>query len=429
MDADLILHGASEILTCRGPAPRRGAAQADAGAIRDASIASFAGRIVFVGEARHCREAVEPVSGAIHVDARGCTILPGFVDAHTHVVYAGDRRDELRRRLAGATYAEIAAGGGGILSTVEATRRASVEALVAESRPRLDEMLRNGTTTCEVKSGYALTVEGELAMLRAIDALARSHPLDIVPTFMGAHEIPREYRGSRRDEYVRLVIDDMIPAVARDGLASWCDVFCETGVFTVEESRAILEAGRTAGLGARIHADELASSGGAALAASLRARSADHLVHVSVEDARAMAAAGTVATLLPTAAFYLKLGRFAPARMLIEEGVAVALGSDMNPGGGFSPSMPFAIALACFGMGLTLEEALVGATINAAWSLDCAGRAGSLEVGKPLDAVVVSGAAVELLRVGAGAIRTVFKNGRAVSSTIPAPVAPAEACR
>ena len=429
MHADLILHDADEILTCRGPAPRRGAEQADAGSLRSASIAADAGRIVFVGDARQCREVVEPSSGAVHVDARGCTIVPGFVDAHTHAVYAGDRRGELRRRLQGASYAEIAADGGGILSTVEATRRAPVDVLVAESRPRLDEMLRNGTTTCEVKSGYALTVEGELAMLRAIGTLAASHPLDVIPTFMGAHEIPREYRGARRDAYVRLVVEEMIPAVAREGLASWCDVFCETGVFTVEESRAILEAGRTAGLGARIHADELASSGGAALAASLRARSADHLVHVSVEDARALQAAGTVATLLPTAAFYLKLGRFAPARMLIEEGVAVALGSDVNPGGGFSPSMPFAIALACFGMGLTLEEGLVAATINAAWSLDCAGRAGSLEVGKPLDAVVVSGAAVELLRVGAGAIRTVFKNGRAVSSTIPAPVAPAEACR
>jgi len=381
---------------------------------------------VFVGDARECRRRVEPLPGAVHFDLRGCTVVPGFVDAHTHAVYAGDRRDELRRRLAGATYAEIASQGGGILSTVEATRQASIEQLVAESRPRLDEMLRNGTTTCEVKSGYALTTDGELAMLHAIRKLAASHSMDVVPTFMGAHEIPREFRNGGRGEYVRMVVEDMIPAVARAGLARWCDVFCETGVFTVGESRTILEAGRAAGLLPRIHADELASSGGAALAASLEARSADHLVHVTREDAQAMAAAGTVATLLPSAAFYLKLGGFAPARMLIEQGVPVALGSDVNPGGGFSPSMPFAMALACFGMGLTLEEALVAATLNAAWSIDRADHAGSLEVGKPLDAVVVSGSAVELLRVGADAIRTVFKNGRAVAGTTPAPLAAVE---
>lgn len=416
MRADLVLHDADEILTCRGPAPRRGPAQSDAGAIRGASLASLGGTVVFVGPASEGRRAIEPVADAVQVDVSGCTIVPGFVDAHTHAVFAGDRRRELRRRLAGATYAEIAAEGGGILSTVDATRHASVDELVSASRPRLDEMLRCGTTTCEIKSGYGLTLESELRLLGAIRALAETHPVDIVSTFMGAHEIPREYR-DRHEAYVRLVIETMIPAIAADGLASWCDVFCETGVFTVAESRAILEAGRAAGLKPRLHADELDSSGGAALAAALGARSADHLVHVTREDARAMAAAGTVATLLPAAAFYLKLGRFAPARMLIEEHVAVALGSDVNPGGGFSPSMPFAMTLACFAMGLTLEEALVAATINAAWSLDCADRAGSLEPGKPMDAVVVGGSAVEFLRVGASAIRSVFKDGRRVWSS------------
>jgi imidazolonepropionase len=335
------------------------------------------------------------------------------VDAHTHVAFAGDRRDELRRRLAGATYAEIAAAGGGIVSSVRATRAATDEALIAATRLRLDEMIRCGTTTCEAKSGYALTVEGELKMLRALRALDASHAIDIAPTFMGAHEIPLEYRDCR-GRYIRLIIDEMIPAVAAEGLAEWCDVFCETGVFSPGESAAILIAGAAHGMKPRIHADELASSGGSQVAAQVGARSADHLIFVDEAGASALAAAGVVATLLPSAAFYLKLERFAPARMLIERGVAVALATDVNPGGGFSPSMPFVLALACFGMRLTFEEALVGATINAAYSLDRHDRVGSLEPGKQMDAVVVDGPAIDLLRVGADVIAKVIKKGRVV---------------
>ena len=323
------------------------------------------------------------------------SVVPGFVDAHTHAAFAGDRREELRRRLAGATYAQIAAAGGGIVATVAATRAASEDDLVEQTTPRLDEMLACGTTTCEIKSGYGLDLESELRMLRAIARLGRQHPIEIVPTFMGAHEVPVEYR-QRRDEYVRLVIDEMIPAVASEGLAEWCDVFCETGVFTPGESRRILHAGLRAGLKARIHADELGASGGSQVAAAVGARSADHLIFVPPEGIAAMAKAGVCATLLPTAAFYLKLGRFAPARDLIAAGVPVALATDVNPGGGFSPSMPFAMTLACFGMGMTFEEALVGATINGACSLDRADTVGSLEPGKLTDAVLVHGDAVDL---------------------------------
>jgi imidazolonepropionase len=285
--------------------------------------------------------------------------------------------------------------------------------LVAAALPRLAEMLRCGTTTAEAKSGYGLEKSAELAMLRAIRRLDALQPIDLVATFMGAHEIPVEYR-EHREEYLAVLTGDMIPAVAAERLAEWCDVFCETGVYTPDESRAILEAGQRAGLKARIHADELAASGGARVAAEVGARSADHLLFVEPESAVAMARAGVVATLLPAAAFYLKLGRFAPARMLIEQGVPVALATDLNPGGGFTPSMPFVITLACFGMQMTLEEAIVAATINAAHALDRDADVGSLEPGKQMDAVLVAGDAVDLIRVGVPTIRTVVKQGRVV---------------
>jgi imidazolonepropionase len=417
MRADVILTTRGELFTCAGPAPRIGAAQADAGRIEGGVIAADGGRVVFVGSEREFAGAVEPTDEARVIDAGDRAIVPGFVDAHTHVVYAGDRRDELRRRLAGATYGEIAATGGGIVSTVARTRAASEDELVEATLPRLREMLAAGTTTAEVKSGYGLTLEAEMRMLRAIARLDRDQPIDLVPTFMGAHEIPPELRHDR-GAYIRLVIDRMIPAVSEAGLAQFCDVFCETGVFGVHESREILDAGLRHGLRPRVHADELGASGGAQLAAAVRARSADHLVHVTREGADALARAKVAATLLPAASFFLKLGGFAPARMLMEAGVPVALGTDVNPGGGFSPSMPFAMALACFSMQLTFEEALVAATINAAWSVGREDVAGSLEVGKPLDAVVVNGPAIDLLRIGAPAIRTVLKNGHEMG-TVP----------
>jgi imidazolonepropionase len=416
MLADFAIRNARQVITCAGPAPRRGPRQQDVAAIPGGAVASLAGRIVFAGPQEECDRSVSLQPGAVVLDASGGTLVPGFVDPHTHAVYAGDRRDELRRRLAGASYAEIAAEGGGILGTVRATRQASEDDLVASAARRLDEMLRCGTTSAEVKSGYGLDTASELRMLRAIRRLAASQPIDLVATFLGAHEVPPEYR-DRRDDYVDLVVGEMIPAVAAEGLAEWCDVFCETGVFTPEESRRILLAGAAAGLRPRIHADELAASGGSLVAAEVGARSADHLIFVEAESAARLAERGVVATLLPAAAFYLKIGRFAPARLLIDHGVAVALATDINPGGGFSPSMPFAIALACFGMRMTLEEALTAATINAAYAVARDGTVGSLEAGKAMDAVLVDGDAVDLIRVGAPAIRAVVKNGRVVAGS------------
>ena len=410
MTVDLLIENADRIYTCSGPAPRAGSAQADAGLVERASIAAQHGRIVAIGQVAEVRDAITVTANTTVVDATGSTVVPGFVDPHTHLIFAGDRRDELRRRLTGATYAQIAAEGGGIVETVNATREATEEELIGAAMSRLEAMLACGTTTAEVKSGYGLTVESELRMLRAARALAKLQPIEISATFMGAHEIPVEYR-NRRGEYVRLVIEEMIPAVAAEGLAEWCDVFCEQGVFTPEETRQILEAGLRHGLKPRLHADELALSGGSTVAAQVRARSADHLIFVDEAHARGLAASGVIATLLPCAAFYLKLPRFAPARMLIECGVPVALASDVNPGGGFSPSMPFAMTLACFAMNLTLEEALVAATLNAAAALDRADRLGSLEVGKQMDAVIVDGLLSDIIRVGVPVIRSVIKRG------------------
>ena len=413
MRADILIEHADLVATCAGHGTRRGAAQREISGIPNASVAGFEGRVVYVGPAAEAAPAVTLTPDARVIDARGCTVVPGFVDPHTHLVFAGDRRDELRLRLGGATYAEIAAAGGGIVKTVAATRAASEDDLAAGARARLAEMLSFGTTTVEAKSGYGLDLESERRQLRAIKTAAESQPIELAATFMGAHEVPLEYRG-RRPEYVRLVIDEMIPAIADDGLAEWCDVFCEQGVFTPEESRAILEAGVRRGLKPRIHADELALSGGSRVAAEVGARSADHLIFVDQAHARRLAGAGVVATLLPSAAFFLKLGRYAPARMLIDEGVPVALASDLNPGGGFTTSMPFVMTLACFGMHMTLEEALIGATLNAAASLDRQDAVGSLEPGKQFDAVIVSGMLTDLIRVGGPVVKTVLKRGHVV---------------
>jgi imidazolonepropionase len=298
--------------------------------------------------------------------------------------------------------------------SVAATRAATVETLAGLIAARLDEMLLQGTTTAEVKSGYGLSTESELRSLEAIRAAAARHPVTLVPTFMGAHEVPVEHRADR-ERYVALLVEEMIPEVARRGLAVFADVFCEQGVFTVEESRRILQAAGAAGLKLRIHADELGDTGGAVLAGALGARSADHLVFASAAGMDALSRAGTVATLLPSAAFYLRLPRYAPARDMIASGVPVALASDANPGGGLSPSLPFAMTVGCFAMGLSLEEALAAVTLNAACSLDLQDDVGSLEVGKRADLVVLRSARLlDLLRVGVPAVRDVVKNGRVV---------------
>jgi imidazolonepropionase len=411
--ADFAVRNIGLLATLRGKTPRVGAGLRDLGVIDKAALAGVEGRIVWVGsdqefDARVC-VAPEQV-----LDAAGAAVVPGFVDAHTHLAFAGTRDDEIMRRLAGTSYQDIAAAGGGIVRSVEATRAASLEDLTAAIASRLDEMLLCGTTTAEVKSGYGLETEAELRSLEAIGLAARRHAVTVVPTFLGAHEVPLEHRGDR-GRYLEQVVGEMLPEVARRRLARFCDVFCEEGVFTIEESRRILGAARALGLELRVHADELVWTGGAELAAEMGARSADHLIFVSDAGSHALAAAGCAATLLPSAAFYLRLGRFAPARSLISAGVPVALATDVNPGAGLSPSMTFAMSLACFGMGLSLEEALAAATIGGAYSVGLEAEVGSLEVGKRADLLVLRSARLlDLLRVGSPAVKVVVKNGRVV---------------
>ena len=414
IEADFVLRNAGSLATLAGPVPRTGSDLREIRQRSGAALAAMAGRIVWVGAEAELEARVRPTEAGVILDAEGGAVIPGFVDPHTHLAFAGDRDDEIRRRLAGASYQEIAADGGGIVSTVAATRAASKPDLEHWLLERLDEAMACGTTSLEVKSGYGLDTPSEVRLLEAIRAAAEHHPATIVPTFLGAHEVPVEHRGDRA-RYIDLLVREMIPEVAGRGLAVYCDVFCEQGVFTVAETRRILEAAWESGLQLRIHADELSWTGGAELAGELGARSADHLIFVSEAGIESLARARCAGTVLPGSTFYLRLPRFAPARAMIQAGVPLALASDANPGGGLSPSLPFAMTVACFSMGLSLEEALSAATINAAYALGLEAEVGSLEPGKRADLLLLrSPRMLDLLRVGVPAIRVVVKNGRVV---------------
>jgi imidazolonepropionase len=423
--ADLVVRNIGLLASLKGPRPRRGPDLRDIGALKAAAVASERGRIVFVGPEADLGRGVRTAENVIEIDARGAIVLPGFVDAHTHLAYAGDRDDEIRARLAGATYEQISSQGGGIVRSVTATRAVATDDLTRIVRARLDGALSLGTTTVEVKSGYGLSMDAERRSLEAIREAASRHPVRVVRTYLGAHEVPLDRR-SDREAYIAELVDQAIPEIARLRLADFADVFCERGVFSVDESRRILQAASASGLALRIHADEFSDTGGAALAAELSARSADHLIEVSDAGIAALASAGTVATLLPTASFFLKLGKFAPARKMIDAGVAIALGSDTNPGGGLSSSMPFAMTLACFGMGLSLEEALSAATIGGATSVGLENEVGSIELGKRADLLVLkSDRLLDLVRVGENPVAQVVAKGRLQQAQTQAPAPPA----
>lgn len=386
MKADLIIRGASELVTMAGgAAPRLGRKMSDVGIVPGGSVAVVGGRIAAAGPDA---EVAAAYSSGSEMDAAGCVVMPGFVDPHTHPVFAGSREDEFEMRSQGRTYEQIAAAGGGILSSMKRLRAARMEDLEAAAAARLRLFLEYGTTTIEAKSGYGLSLEDELKSLEVLRNLKSESAVSVVPTFLGAHQVPPEY-AANRGEYVDLVAGRMIPEVASRGLAEFCDVFCDRGAFTVEEARKVLSAASAAGLGIRIHADQFSAFGGARLAAEMGAVSADHLEAVDAAGIDAMRDAGVVAVLLPGSTFFLDRDREAPARALIEGGVAVALATDFNPGSSMTHSMQMILTLACVRLKMTPAEALCAATINAACAVRRQGSAGSLEPGKAADILVL----------------------------------------
>jgi imidazolonepropionase len=381
--SDLLITGCSQLLTLRGAAPRRGRSLGDLGIIRDGALLIRDGRISAIGSRRQI-ESLRDARRAAKLELGGRVVLPGFVDSHTHLVFPASRAAEYERRIAGASYEQIARSGGGIRSTVEALRRASPKLLKERALRFLREFAAHGTTTLEAKSGYGLDWKNELKILRVLGELQREQPLDILPTFLGAHVVPPEFR-KRPNVWIDLLVRRLIPTVAAAGLAEFCDVFCDSGAFTVEQARKVLKAGSASGLVPRIHAEQLARTGAARLAIELSAASADHLEKVNSSDIRALAHSSVVCTLLPGCCFHLGLARFAPARKLIDAGAIVALATDFNPGTSPTVSMPMILSLACAQMRMSPAEAISAATINPAYSLRVHDRIGSLDVGKYAD--------------------------------------------
>ena len=412
----MLLHSASQLLTLAGP-PQRGHDLGNLGLIPQGAVLIQDGRIAAVGPSA---ELLAAYPAEEKLDASGCAVLPGFVDPHTHLIWAGDRAAEFEMRLQGKSYLEILAAGGGILSTVRLTRLASLDRLLAETRPRLADILHHGTTTAEAKTGYGLETETELRMLQALLALDAEGPLDLAITFLGAHAVPPEYKADP-DGYTAQLCQEMLPAVLRWWQANvpgrrlpFVDVFCERGAFSLAQSRRILEAARLLGFPLKIHADEFDNLGGASLAAELGAISADHLVKTSPADIAALASSQTVAVALPCTPFGLAESEYTPAQAILDAGGLLALASDLNPGTAWCGNMQFAIALACRYMKLTPAQSIAAATINAAAAIDRLDEVGSLEPGKQADLILLSVPDYRHLgyRFGTNLVRTVIKKGQ-----------------
>jgi imidazolonepropionase len=419
MKIDLLILSATQLVTCASSnGPKRGADMLDVGLIEDGAVAVHQGQIVAVGRTE---ELQGQYTAEKIINASGKVVCPGLVDPHTHVVYAGDRIDEFELRIQGASYMEIMAAGGGIVSTMQATRQASAEQLAAETRPRLEAMLQLGTTTVEIKTGYGLDTPSELRMLRAIEDLAQTTPLNIIPTFLGAHAIPPEYKG-QTEAYVDLVVEEMLPQASDWYQESWFhkhgrpffnDVFCEKNAFDLAQSRRVLEAGQALGLAPKIHAGEFTALDGLSLAVELGAASADHLDVITEQELAQLAASNTVGVLLPAVNFNLGSTEFADARALVDAGAAIALSTDINPGSAPCPSMPLVMALASRYQKLLPAEALNASTINAAYAIGLASLVGSIEVGKQADLLVIDAPDYRHLvyQFGGNLVKKIFKKG------------------
>lgn len=402
-----LLHNIGLLATAQGNSARGGSAQGEISYRKDAWVLIDGGRISAVGT------GTAPAAEE-KIDVGGRLVTAGLIDAHTHLIFGGWRQHELGQKLRGVPYLDILAAGGGILDTVRQTRAATVEALAEKALPVLSEMLRFGTTTVEAKSGYGLQTEAELKQLRAVEMLRNMQPVETVSTFMGGHALPEEYRNDR-EGYLRLLCEEMIPRVAREHLAEFCDVFCEQGVFSAEESERILRAGAKHGLLPKLHADEIHAIGGSELAGRLSAVSAEHLIVCPPTGIESMAAGGTVACLLPATSLYLN-AEFAPARQMIEAGVPVAMATDFNPGSCPCGNMQLVINLGCLKYRLTPEEVLTAVTLNAAAALNRADRLGSVECGKQADLVIWDAPDWDFVcyRMGGNSVKNVIKNGKTV---------------
>lgn len=404
----VLIRNIGMLATPKGTSARRGEEQGKIETLRDAWVLVEDGVIAEVGV------GAKQVEGAEIIDAEGNLVTPGLVDAHTHLIFGGWRQNELGLKLHGASYLEIQNAGGGIQSTTNATRTATEQELADKAEKALDEMLRFGTTTCEAKSGYGLATEHELKELRVIRDLDARHPIDLVPTFMGAHLVPAEYKQDR-EAYVRLVCEEMMPKVKEQGIARFCDVFCEADTFTVDEARRVLEAGLKYGLRPKIHADEIEAIGGSQLAGEIGAISAEHLIVCPPEGIESMAKGGVIACLLPATSFNLG-AVFAPARDMVKAGVPVAMATDFNPGSCPCLNMQFVINLGCLKYRLTPEEVLTAVTLNGAAAIDLADKVGSVEPGKLGDLVIWDAPDLDYIcyRVGSNLVKTVVKKGEIV---------------
>ena len=405
---DLLIKNIGELATAQGNTPKKGTAQGEVQISHQVSIGITDGKISYVGPEEEAPTAKQTY------DAEGCLVTPGLVDAHTHLVFGGWRQHELPQKLAGATYLEILKGGGGILSTVRNTRAATEEELVEKTKNLLDQMIAHGTTTVEAKSGYGLSTAEELKQLRVVRALQETHPVDLVSTFMGAHAIPEEYKNDRAS-YVKLVCEEMIPTVAKEKLAEFCDIFCETAVFDIEETRKILNCAKEYGFGVKLHGDEIDPIGGGELAGELGALSAEHLIEASDAGIEAMAKSGTIGVLLPATSMYLDKS-FARARKMLDTNMAVAVATDFNPGSSPNFNMQIPMTLACLKYRLSPKEALTAVTLNGACAIRRGDLVGTIEVGKQADIVVWDAPDLNFLfyRYGNNQVKKVIKKGNLI---------------